>query len=66
MHPELSPEALTIIDQLCAEGCSSVNHLLEQVRNGGHITALDGFDEKEVVLIIEELTQIMAVYEKGE
>lgn len=64
MHPDLSPQAISIIEKLCAEGCSSVNDLLENVRNGQRIEALDGFQDNEVGLIIEELTQIMAVYEK--
>lgn len=64
MHPDLSPQAIHVIETLCAEGCTYVNQLLDNARDGRRIEALDGFRDDEVVLILEELAQIMAVYEK--
>lgn len=63
MNPDLSEKVVEKIENLCENGCSQVNELLEKVKKGESIDALQDFDTAETKQIIDELTQIMSVYE---
>jgi len=64
MHPNLSKRAITTIESLCELGCTQVNQLIDDAKKGNKIDALSDFEASEVELIIDELTQIMTVYNK--
>lgn len=64
MNPDLSNEAVNLIEKLCARGCTEVNQLLQAAINGDAPPQLEDFPENQRVLIIEELSAIMAVYNK--
>lgn len=64
MNPNLSKKALDKIEALCGEGCSDVNQLLERARNGNPLEEFSEFSPSETKKILDELDQIMSVYEK--
>lgn len=44
------------------QGCTQVNQLLENAKNGKNTVELAEFNPYEIKQIIDELTQIMSVY----
>lgn len=62
MNPDLSKRALDKIEALCGQGCSDVNLLLEKAKNGAHVEELAEFSNSEIKQILDELDQIMSVY----
>ena len=62
MNPNLSKKVSSKIEELCAHGCTQVNQLLEDARNGKNIVEPSEFNDLEIRQIIDELTQIMSVY----
>ena len=64
MNPDLSKKAIDTIETLCEAGCTEVNQLLEKARDGNEIEELSDFDKEQINLIIDELDQIMAVYDE--
>ena len=64
MNPDLSKKALNKIEVLCGKGCSDVNQLLERAKDGKLIEELAEFSHVEIKQILDELEQIMSVYEK--
>ena len=65
MCPNLSKKVSNKIEELCAQGCTQVNQLLEEANNGKNIVEQSEFSDSEIKQIIDELTQIMAVYKTG-
>jgi len=63
VNPNLSKEAIKKIEILCVQGCSQINLLLEKAEKGDNITELSEFSRSEVEHIIDELGQIMSVYD---
>lgn len=66
MNPALSKKARHKIEILCEQGCSEVNQLLEKARAGDELEELSEFTSSEILLIIAELDEIMAVYDAKE
>lgn len=64
MNPDLSKRALDKIEALCGHGCRDVNLLLEKAKNGTHVEELAEFNHSEIEQILDELDQIMSVYNK--
>ena len=62
MNPNLSKKVSSKIEELCAHGCTRVNQLLENVKSGENIVERSEFNDAEIRQIIDELTQIMSVY----
>ena len=62
MNPNLSKKVTSKIEELCAHGCTQVNELLENAKNGKNIVEQSEFNDLEIRQIIDELTQIMSVY----
>ena len=62
MTTNLSKKVSSKIEALCAQGCTQVNQLLEKAKNGKNIVELTEFNDSESKQIIDELTQIMSVY----
>ena len=62
MNPNLSKKVSSKIEALCTQGCTPVNELLENAKNGKNIVELAEFSDSESKQIIDELTQIMSVY----
>jgi len=63
MNPDLSKKVSSKIESLCAAGCNEVNQLLEKSGNDTVLPSLEGFNSSEVQQIIDELNEIMAVYQ---
>jgi hypothetical protein len=63
MHPDLSPKAIKTIETLCELGCKQVNQLISDANDGKEIEDLADFEASEVRMIIDELRQIMSVYD---
>jgi len=63
MHPDLSPKAIKTIETLCELGCTQVNQLINDATSGKEIEDLADFEPPEVSMIIDELRQIMSVYD---
>jgi hypothetical protein len=64
MHPDLSKKAREKIEALCELGCTQVNQLLEKAGNVEEIQELSDFSSSEKKLIIDELSEIMSVYDE--
>lgn len=62
MTTNLSKKVSSKIEALCAQGCTQVNQLLEKAKNGKNINELAEFNDSESKQIIDELAQIMSVY----
>ncbi len=65
MAPKLSKKAFSKIETLCEQGCTQINQLLENAKNGKNIAELAEFNASEIEQIIDELDQIMSVYSTG-
>ncbi|HHJ36308.1 MAG TPA: hypothetical protein ENJ87_11130 [Gammaproteobacteria bacterium] len=63
MNPDFPEKLEDKIETLCGQGCAQVNQLIDDARNGGDVEALSGFSDNEVAQIIDELSEIMAIYE---
>lgn len=63
----MTPERYKIvshqIESICGKGCDQVSKLLDKAENGREIRELSDFSRNEVNVIIDELSDIMAVYE---
>ncbi len=66
MNPDLSKKAMDKIEALCGQGCSDVNQLLERAKNGNCIEELSDFNHSEIKQIIDELDQIMSIYDEDD
>lgn len=66
MKPEHSNKITEKIESVCEQGCSEVNELLKKAENGNNIGELSGFSETEIEQIIDELNEIMSVYDTGD
>jgi hypothetical protein len=64
MNPDLSQKAIDTIESLCQLGCTQVNQLIDDAKNGKDIKELAGFSHSEQDLIIDELGDIMSVYDE--
>ncbi|MFV2005249.1 MAG: hypothetical protein ACC650_08570 [Gammaproteobacteria bacterium] len=64
MNPNLSKKVIHKIEKLCETGCSEIYQLLEKARNGNEIEELSGFNRTEINQIIDELDQIMSIYDE--
>ncbi len=65
MPSNLSKKVSNKIETLCAQGCTQINQLLENAENGKNIIELAEFNHSERKQIIDELAQIMSVYNTG-
>jgi hypothetical protein len=63
MHPDLSKKAREKIEAICGLGCTQVNQLLEKAGKGDELEELSAFSSSEKKLIIDELGEIMSVYD---
>ena len=60
---ELPKKITDKIEALCQQGCTQINQLLDKAENGREIEELSAFSKSEVKQIINELMEIMSVYE---
>jgi len=63
MSPDLPKKITHKIEAICEQGCSRVNKILVKAKNGDNIEELADFSPAEIELIVNELTQIMSVYD---
>jgi hypothetical protein len=66
MNPDLPKKAVDKIEALCAQGCTQVNQLLEKAEQGEDIKELSEFSKSEMDMILDELSEIMSVYEQDQ
>lgn len=64
MNPDLSQKAIDTIESLCQLGCTQVNQLIDDAKNGKNIDVLASFSDTEQHMIIDELGEIMSVYDE--
>ena len=64
MNPDLSKKSHQKIKSLCRQGCTQVNQLLEKAEKGDDIEELSDFSKAETSMIIDELVEIMSVYDE--
>lgn len=64
MNPDLSQKAIDTIESLCQLGCTQVNQLIDDAKNGKNIDVLADFSDSEQHMIIDELGEIMSVYDE--
>jgi hypothetical protein len=63
MNSDHSDKVAHKIEDLCKQGCTHVNQILEKARNGNTIEELSDFGRSEIEQIINELGKIMSVYD---
>lgn len=63
MNPNLSSQAIKAIESLCESGCTTVTRTIEDARNGKPVEQLREFSDAERKMIIDELGEIMSVYD---
>jgi len=63
MAPDLPKKVTHKIEALCEQGCTQINQLLDKAGNGSEIEELSEFSQSEVKQIINELVEIMSVYD---
>ncbi len=63
MPPDLPKKITFKIEALCEQGCTQINQILYKAGNGSEIEELSDFSQSEVKQIINELAQIMSVYD---
>ena len=51
------------IEALCKKGCGSVREAIEALERGEDVVGMAAFDESERELILNELREIMSVYQ---
>ena len=66
MTPERYKVVSHHIESICEQGCNQVSELLDKAENGSDISELSEFSRNEVNVIIDELSEIMSVYDKHE
>lgn len=66
MSPDFSKKIEITIETLCKQGCSQVNQIIDDARNGNNVEELSDFTQNEIKQIIDELSRIMSVYENNE
>ncbi len=57
-----SEEVSNKVEALCAQGCTQVKQLLEDVKSGKNITELAMLSDADSQQVIDELAQIMSIY----
>ena len=62
MSPEPSRKVASKIEALCEQGCTQIKQSLEKAENGKNIKELSEFSSSEINQIINELGEIMSVY----
>lgn len=63
MKAEHSKKVNATIETLCKQGCSQVNRIIDNAKNGNEPEELSAFTKSEVSEIIDELSKIMSVYD---
>ncbi len=61
--PELSKKTINKIEELCEKGCTQINALLKKTKKDNKLAELSDFTDSEINQIIDELEQIMSVYD---
>ncbi len=62
MKPSHSKKVSHKIETLCEQGCSEVNQIIAKAKKGNTIEELADFNNHEIETIIDELDQIMSIY----
>ena len=63
MKPDHSNKVAKKIESVCKQGCSEVNELLKKAEDSNNIEELSEFSSTEIKQIIDELREIMSVYD---
>lgn len=63
MKPDRSSKVAIKIESVCEQGCSEVNQFLKKAENSNNIEELSEFSKTEIQQIIDELSEIMSVYD---
>ncbi len=50
------------LEQICEQGCRSVNKVIQQLENGEVIESTRHLNESQQKILLQELKSIMAVY----
>ena len=64
MQSDLPKNLEAKIETLCKQGCTQVNQIIDNAKNGDKIEALAEFNGSEIEQIIDELSKIMSVYDE--
>ena len=61
-----SEKVTKVIEMICEEGCTSVNNIIIALEKGEPSKYTNDLDKNEVQLVLIELKEIMAVYERNQ
>lgn len=62
----IDPRLQDVIDKLCNDGCRAVSQHILDIESGNFPVLMQGFSTSDVQLILKELKEIMAVYDRCE
>lgn len=63
MKADHSKKVAKKIESICEQGCSEVDNFLKKAENSKNIEELSEFSKTEIKQIIDELSEIMSVYD---
>lgn len=61
-----SEKVTKVIEMICEEGCTSVNNIIIALEKGEPSKYTTDLDNNEVQVVLIELKEIMAVYERNQ
>jgi N-methylhydantoinase B/oxoprolinase/acetone carboxylase alpha subunit len=64
MSSHLPNHLQLIVDDICGDGCDQVNHIIKTMQEDEVIEAMEALSTVERQLVLDELRDIMAVYEQ--
>ncbi|MGB5397801.1 MAG: hypothetical protein WBN96_11685 [Gammaproteobacteria bacterium] len=64
MSHDLPNHLQLIVDDICGDGCNRVNHIIKTLQKDEVIEAMEALSAVERQRVLDELREIMAVYEQ--
>ena len=64
MNPDLSDDARTAVESICGLGCDRVNEIIDALESGDSVQETAGLDRSDRHLVLQELKEIMSVYDR--
>ncbi len=63
-HIPIAPHVQDAIDSFCNEGCKAVSQYIIELESGKYPAAVRKLSDAEIRIVIKELKEVMAVYDR--
>lgn len=64
MNPDLSDDARSAVESICALGCERVNEIIDALESGCSVRETAGLARSDRSRVLQELKEIMSVYDR--